>query len=225
MLKTSISAEIVIAKIRSSPNSFDTSPSALQELKAEQVPDGVLLAMVNATGGTHADPTAPSEAGTRKQEIKLGDGTPLSIQLASNLSSATAKEGDLVSFTVVEPVMVDGVTVIQSGAPATARVLAVKKAGHWGRAGKLSVVLQHVVAADGSRVPLRMSKKMVGDSKGASVATATIVTGVIFLPVAPLWGLKHGKNAVFPAGKQFEAFVHGDAKVSINVASGRADPR
>jgi hypothetical protein len=216
MLKQGISAEVVIAKI--------SSPSALQELKKEQVPDEVLLAMVKAGMSTPADAAAAHD-GAGQQEIGIKDGTPITIQLASNLTSSTAKEGDLVSFIVVEPVIVEGVTLIPSGAPVTARVVAVKKAGHWGRAGKLSVALQHVVAADGSRVPLRMSKKVVGDSKGASVATATIVTGIIFLPAAPIWGLKRGKEAVFPAGKQFEAFVHGEAKVSVRGASGRADAR
>lgn len=223
MLKQGISAEVVVAKIRSSPGVFDTSPPALQELKKEQVPDEVMLAMVTAGVSAPAAPASPEGAGT--QEVILKDGTPVMIQLASNLSSSTAKEGDLVSFAVVEPVMAGGVVVIPSGAPVTARVVSVKKAGHWGRAGKLSLALQHAVAADGNRVSLRLSKKVVGDSKGASVATATIVTGVIFLPAAPIWGLKRGKEAVFPSGKQFEAFVHGDAKVSIKAAAAAPDAR
>jgi hypothetical protein len=45
------------------------------------------------------------------------------------------------------------------------------------------------------------------------VATGAIVTGLIFWPAAPLWGIKKGKNAVYPLGTRFQAFVHGDAKV------------
>lgn len=48
LLKSSISPEIVIAKIRSSPCHFDTSPAALKELKTASVPDAVVLAMVEA---------------------------------------------------------------------------------------------------------------------------------------------------------------------------------
>jgi hypothetical protein len=55
-----------------------------------------------------------------------------------------------------------------------------------------------------------MEKKLTGDSKGGTVATGAIVTAVVFWPAAPFWGLKKGKNAVYPAGKRFEAFVHGD---------------
>jgi hypothetical protein len=46
MLKAGLSAEIIIAKIKGSPSAFDTSPSALKQLKVSGVPDAVILAMV-----------------------------------------------------------------------------------------------------------------------------------------------------------------------------------
>lgn len=48
MLKGGISQEIVIAKIRAAECDFDTSPAALKGLKATNVPDPVILAMVEA---------------------------------------------------------------------------------------------------------------------------------------------------------------------------------
>ena len=48
MVKNGLSQEVIIAKIRSSPAKFDTSPAALRELKSEGVPDTVLLAMVES---------------------------------------------------------------------------------------------------------------------------------------------------------------------------------
>ncbi len=48
MLKAGLTREIVVAKIKSSPSNFDTSPAALTKLKAEGVPDSVILAMVEA---------------------------------------------------------------------------------------------------------------------------------------------------------------------------------
>ncbi len=48
MHRSGLSAEVIIAKIKAGPCSFDTSPQALQGLKAEKVPDNVILAMVNA---------------------------------------------------------------------------------------------------------------------------------------------------------------------------------
>jgi len=73
--------------------------------------------------------------------------------------------------------------------------------------------MQDVAAVDGGRIPLQFAKATKGDSKGGTVATGMIVTGLLFLPAAPLWAFKHGKNAVIPAGKRFEVFVHGDTEV------------
>jgi hypothetical protein len=46
MVRAGLSAEIIGAKIKASAVNFDTSPSALKELKGAGVPDGVLLAML-----------------------------------------------------------------------------------------------------------------------------------------------------------------------------------
>jgi hypothetical protein len=48
MLKAGLGQEIVIAKIKSSNCAFDTSPDALKSLKAANVPDAVILGMVQA---------------------------------------------------------------------------------------------------------------------------------------------------------------------------------
>lgn len=48
MLKSGLSAEIVVAKIQSSTCNFDTSPTSLKNLKDSGVPDEVVLAMVKA---------------------------------------------------------------------------------------------------------------------------------------------------------------------------------
>jgi membrane-associated protease RseP (regulator of RpoE activity) len=48
MLKSGLGGEIIVAKIKNAPCSFDTSPAALKELKDAGVPDSVILAMVQA---------------------------------------------------------------------------------------------------------------------------------------------------------------------------------
>lgn len=223
MLKSGLSSEIVVAKIKTSPSKFDTSPAALQELKTANVPEAVMLAMVQAADTTAGNSSALA-TNAEAVEVKVPDGTPLEIELLSNISSATAKEGDIVDFTIVNPVVVNGVTVVEKGAPAKARIAAVKKAGYWGKAGRIGWTMQDALAADGNRIALRMEKKLTGDSKGGTVATATIVTAVVFWPAAPFWGFKKGKNAVFPAGKRFEAFVHGDVAVKGKAMTAAAAP-
>src|ERR1700722_1002896 len=55
-----LGAEVIIAKIQSSPCDFDTSPAALQKLKQAGVPDKVILAMVMAPSASAPLP-APKE--------------------------------------------------------------------------------------------------------------------------------------------------------------------
>lgn len=61
MHQAGLSAEIIVAKIKASKTNFDTSLSALKELKAADVPESVILAMVQApTENTAEDITSSS---------------------------------------------------------------------------------------------------------------------------------------------------------------------
>lgn len=61
LLNTGLSYDIVVAKIKSSPCNFDTSPSALKDLKTAGVSDAVILAMVQASAKPAIQP-APADA-------------------------------------------------------------------------------------------------------------------------------------------------------------------
>jgi hypothetical protein len=211
MLKMGLSSEVIMAKIKVSNCNFDTSPAALQELKNAKASDALIMMMVAPPApAAAAAAAAPQPAAV---EMKIPDGTPLELELQSNVTSKEAQEGDIINFTVVNDILVNGVTVIERGAPAKARVAVAKKSGHWGKSGKLGWAMQDVLAADGTRIPLRMEKKLAGDGKGGTVTTGVVVTALVFWPAAPLWGFKKGKDVTMPAGKRFEAFVHGDASV------------
>ena len=209
MLKAGLAPEIVVAKIKSSPASFDTSAATLKELKDAGVPDAVILAMVEAP----AQGAAQTAAAAVPVEVRVPDGTSVEVELNETISSEHLKEGTIVDFTVVQPVLVGGVAVIAKGAPAKARVTKAKKAGYWGRSGKLEWAMQNVVGADGSRLALRFDGGEKGSASTGKVATGVAVTAVIFFPAAPLWGFKKGKNAVIPAGQRYQVAVHGDAVV------------
>ncbi|MBZ5615310.1 MAG: hypothetical protein LAO23_14975 [Acidobacteriia bacterium] len=59
---------------------------------------------------------------------KLPEGTPIAIRLQSALSSASSRAGDTFGATIDEPVVIDGQTLVASGASATGRVLEAKPA-------------------------------------------------------------------------------------------------
>lgn len=145
--------------------------------------------------------------------VTIPDGTEIEIQLKTQASGEELKVGDIVDFVVVKPVQVNGVTIFEKDATARAKITTAKRAGHWGKAGKLEWAMQDVLAADGNRVPARFTKRQVGDSKGGTVAVAAVATTVLLGPVGLLWGLKKGKPAIIPAGNRYSVFVNGDTKI------------
>lgn len=215
MLKAGLTADVVVAKIKSSATSFDTSPGALSELKAANVPDPVILAMVNGPSTA----VLPADG-----VVGVPDGTEIQIQLTNNASGEELKVGDLVDFTVVAPVQINGVTIFEKEAAARARITTAKRAGHWGKAGKLEWAMQDILATDGNRIPARFTQRHIGDSKGGTVAVAAVATTVLLGPVGLLWGLKKGKPAIIPAGNRYSVFVSGDVKIKGKLAEAAKAP-
>jgi hypothetical protein len=162
------------------------------------------------------DKGAPSRS---NRELRIPDGTPIKIEAPFTFSSLDFKPKDEISFQVVNPVKISGVTIIEQGATATGRVERAKRGGHFGKAGLLSWTMQTVTAVDGSQIPLRVTPmRQRGDSKSAKVATRMIITGALvplIAPVALLHGFKRGGDAYIPAGKRFEVLVNGPAIVKV----------
>lgn len=206
MLRSGLATEVVVTKIKTTPSKFDTTPAALAGLKSANVPDSVILAMVEG-------PVANSREHGPMVEVKVPDGTQIEIQLKNTLSGQEAKVGDVVDFTVLRAVQVNGVTIFERDALARARLSTAEKSGRWGKAGKLEWAMQDIQAVDGNRITARFTKREVGDSKGGTVAVAAVASSVFVGPFALLWGLKKGRPAVIPAGNRYTVFVHGDTTI------------
>ena len=210
MIESKLAPEVVVEKIRASPCDFDTSPEALGRLKEAGVPDSLLLLMVMS-------PKCGAQP-ARRVAVRVPTGTPVELETAYNVNSQLVRKGDVVSFRVVNPVVVDGQVVIEKGATATAFVTLAERGGHFGRAGRIAWTMKEVTAADGSRIPVQFDGRTVGDSKGAKVATQMVVMGALMWPIAPVvlfHGFKRGENAVVPEGKRFDAQVFAAANVQV----------
>ncbi len=211
MVEARIAPEVVAEKVRASPCDFDTSPGALKALKEAGVPNTLLLVMVMAT-------TCAAPPPTRRVAVQVPVGTVVELETAYTINSQLVRRGDAVSFRVVNPVVVDGQVVIEKGAVGTALVTKSERGGHFGRAGRIAWTMKEVTAADGSRIPLQFSGRMVGDSKGAKVATQIAVMGGLMwfaAPVALFHGFRRGGNAIVPEGKRFDAVVLAPGTVNV----------
>lgn len=168
-----------------------------------------------------------SDAKPARRELKIPAGTPLEIEAANTVRSVNMRPHDFLSFRVLIPVKVDGVTLIDKDALVTGRVIESKRGGRWGKAGKLSWIMLDVVAVDLSRVPVQPHQELPGGhdrirgiSHGGEVAARTLIMSV-FWPLAPLavisGAFKRGEDAILPEGKRFIVYVQKETNVSVTV--------
>jgi hypothetical protein len=168
------------------------------------------------------------------RELKIPAGTPLEIETAFTVNSQYVRPEELISFRVLVPVKVDGVTVIEKYSLVTGRVVEAKRGRHWGRAGKLSWIMQDVVAVDLTRVPLQAvrdtpagTNRVAGTSHGGEVAAHIAIAAPLMLFAAPLAltaGFKRGENALLPEGKRFIVYVAGDTTVHTTATPAEPQP-
>ena len=218
MLEAGFTAETILAQIKSAQCNFTTTPAALQHLKEEGVPDAVILAIVMAPRPIVATNHSSNASEQQKNfRVKIPNGLAVEVEAPFSVSSQDVRQGDAISFRVVNPVKVDGVVVIEPGSTATGRVVQASRGGHFGRAGRLAWTMESVTGVDGTRIPLQAAGRIVGDSKSAKVITQTIVLGSLIWVAAPLalmHGFKRGENAIIPAGKRLEVVVKGETFVN-----------
>jgi len=145
----------------------------------------------------------------------LLDGTAVMLRLAENLSSATAKTGQSVSFKVTEDVVVQGAVVLPKGAQALATVTDAATKKSMGRGGKLDVNVDSARLIDGEKVQLRAVKDGKGGGHVGAMTGAMVATAIVFFPAAPLFLFIHGKDITIPKGTEVTAFVQGDMKLDM----------
>lgn len=117
------------------------------------------------------------------------------------VTSRTAKAGDRIKLRVVEPVVVDGATLVPVGATVWGEVVGVEANGAVGKSGRLNARLLHLETPEGP-VPLGGEHSDEGDTGGAGLAIAIIGFG--------LFGLLHqGDSGRLKAGDIITGRVSG----------------
>ena len=192
--------------------------------QTNQIPDTAANS-VQESLAAKASPVQP-----QLRDVKIPAGTPLDIAAAWTVSSLDTKVGDLVSFRVLVPIKIDNAIVIDQHALVTGQIVKAKRAGHWGKAGKLGWTMKDVVAVDLTRVLLTANpdfpggqQGVTGQSHGAEVATKTAVIGallaptIVLGPLALMHGFKRGEQAVLPEGKRFVVYVQKDTVIRLPI--------
>lgn len=217
MVEDKVKPEIIITRILTSPCNFDIFPPVIRDLRRRGVPEKVLMVMKVVPNGppglAEVDPkVAPIP------RVEIPEGTVIEVETATATSSAKAVAGDSITFLTTRRVYVNDVLVIDRGVVARARVVRAKTAKAWGRAGMLAWELEYVVGVDGTRIPITLSGKQTGANRAAAIAGGAVATGALIFPysspVALIWGLKKGDEAVLRGSKVFVATVRTKTEIA-----------
>ncbi|MEW6051227.1 MAG: hypothetical protein AB1644_09240 [Candidatus Zixiibacteriota bacterium] len=79
-----------------------------------------------------------------KVQLPAGQAIKVKIDSAQKVSSGSLKQGDKVKISLAEPVVIGGVTIVEAGAPGTATVAEVQKAGKPGKGGMLKLKFEEL---------------------------------------------------------------------------------
>jgi hypothetical protein len=196
------SPDAIIAKINASRCDFDTSPAALHRLKLSGVSDRIILAMMHAPA---AFPIVPADA-AQSFEVKIPNQTAVQVALSSDVSADNLQEGAVVEMVVVQPVTMNGVTVIPQGAEARARIMAVRRTS-LGSSGQVVWFMQDITAATGDHVPASFA---AAQNAGAKLAVGNFV-GYPFL----LTDFRKGAPAIAASSDRYTVLVDGNIPLRV----------
>jgi hypothetical protein len=154
MLHSGLTPRAVILRIHDSPCKFDKSATALEALRAADVPYKVVLAMMQA-------PEVPPTVNGRIP-VMLPDSTPMKVELSEDLDTEAQKPGYVIYFRLLEDVRIRGLRVIAKGARVRGRLLESRDRSRTGVPAHLNWSLMDVETVDGQRIPLRGGSERTG---------------------------------------------------------------
>ena len=218
MVKGGMKSHVIIATIMTSHCAFDIFPPVLEDLKRRGVPENVLHFMsVVPNGPPNLPETDQPSTDSLLKTVKLLQGTAVTVETLYPVSSADFKVNNTIAFSVVSPVYVDGVLLIPRGTIARAKIVRLKKAGSFGRGGALTFEMEHIVAIDGTRIPVLLTADAEGGNRTGALAVGAAATSALIFPytapAALVWGFKKGDDAVIRGSRQFAAVVKTETPV------------
>ena len=158
----------------------------------------------------------PQPAVTPSDSITVPDGTPLTLQLVSALSSGSAKVGDTVQFNISNPLLINGLVVMPKGTALSGTVAHVSHPHRLSSNGEVRVTVEKMILPGGDIVPLRLSKSASAKPKSMPVKRSSGPcdvscgdAGAAGLIILPMILFSKGEEQVYPAGTQTTAYVNG----------------
>src|SRR5690242_1573318 len=149
-------SDLIIATILTTSCNFDIFPPVLDDLKRRGVAENVLQVMSVVPSGPPNLPEAGASDPAVIKTVKLPQGAAVIVETLYPISSADFKVNNTIAFSVAKPVIIDDALIIPRGTIARAKIVRVKKAGTFGRAGALTFEMERIIAIDGTKIPVQL---------------------------------------------------------------------
>ena len=143
----------------------------------------------------------------RAKELKIPAGTSVTVYNSQEINADNLKKGQNIEFTVDNPVIIDGITVIQAGTRVSAQVLNKKNNFIFGIPGEIQVGNFKLHNIGNKQIDMMGSITEKGDSRYWS--------HIVWLIVWPLIMVKGG-DGIIPAGQRYTIHTIGDTYLNTN---------
>ena len=146
----------------------------------------------------------------RKDNAFIPRGTILEVEIARTFSSKNFKEGDSVPLRLADNLIVNDVVVAPRFSRVKGMVTRARKAGGFGRSGKLEFRIISFRTLNGIEIPLEFALEEKGRADKGAVPVAILVSviGGAFMK---------GSNVTIPQGTRFEAEVPSDVDLEVSL--------
>lgn len=137
-------------------------------------------------------------------DLSIPEGTLVKISLETPLSSKVNKKGEMVKFSVVEPVKIASKTVIEKGALAQAQITEVRGPGKFGKNARIKLKFLFVMDKKGKQVPINLGEESAKINKQEGYAIGASAGGFLLLgPIGLLGGaFVKGKHVELEKGSK-----------------------
>ena len=153
------------------------------------------------------------EAASNDSRLTIPDGTSVQLQLTQTVSSSHAKPGDPLDFVVEKDVNVGDFTVLRNGSHVRGHVIGVKGRRLLGIGGNITIGLDSVELVTGETVGISGRKVIKGSSHTWRMLTSMAVTGLFYMPAAPVFLLTRGGHSTILKGTEVTAHFDCDASL------------
>mgnify|MGYP001329675446 CR=1 FL=1 len=224
VMDTVLMGHTTLWEVMSEKNALYEKPdfSDADGIRVSELEEGLdgKVATGSLSGRVHALRT--SLLGNKKftsETVSVPAGTIVTMKNMDPIQSKTLTEGDTVRFIVAEDVQVGDVVAIPRGMETDATVSKARKAGRFGRDGKVEISYHTVRAADGTPVALTVGEKTKEQYKRTAGAVGASAAGAIILgPVGLVGGLfVKGNDVDIPAG----TVMYAETKANTDVVGFR----